>query len=453
MTFKNKVILVGSGQIRQEKLSAAIAQPGFSVIETTFSNLAQALKSVNPSDIMIFNIEDINELISFDQYNKLAGTIKSNPATASVRIIMAGINIHLLEEPANHNFDDLLFGSVRIPSIISRLKAQTRLNTMQAEFNRRIAINEKYNITSPFKHELQSNFNNATLLVTGRPNGYSRIEETLSPFVTLTGALSEKAAMDYLDRQRFDMLIINGGRNPTRFLEFVQQIRKNTAHYTLPILLVAHPSKLSDSHIAYETGITDIIEAPVNKNELVLRVNALVKERRFISAMAKTYLEARHSPTNDSLTGLYTYSYFREHLDALIQDHFESERKFTLLTIIIENIETINEKYGFSIGDKVLKQVSEILMSANRGEDLLSRISGRKFVLTLPDTNASQAINIVQRVEGILKQTQFICDTDCTPMTVTVTAQITESNGETSAKDLLTKQTTVPLPENQINAA
>lgn len=453
MTFKNKVILVGSGKNNQEKLSTAIAQSGFSVLQSTFASLAETLKTVNPSDIMIFNIEDINELISFEQYNKLAGTIKSNPATSTVRILMVGINIHLLDEPTDHIFDDLLFGAVRIPSIVSRLKSQTRLNTMQAELQRRHTINEKYNITNSVNNEYFSNLNDASVLVTGRPNGYSRIEETLSPFVTLTGALSGKAAMDYLDRQRYDMLIINGGRNPTQFLDFVHQIRKNTSLYTLPILLVAHPSKLSDSHIAYETGITDIIEAPVNKNELILRVNALIKERRFISAMAKTYLEARHTPTNDSLTGLYTYSYFREHLDAIIQDHYENDRKFSLLTITIENIETINEQHGFSIGDKVLRQVSEILMSVNRGEDLLSRISGRKFVLTLPDTNAKQAINVVQRVEGILKQTQFICDTDCKPMSVTVAAEITESDNEKSAKDLLNKNQSTPPQHSQINAA
>ena len=78
-------------------------------------------------------------------------------------------------------------------------------------------------------------------------------------------------------------------------------------------------------------------------------------------------------------------------------------------------------------------------MTINRGEDLLSRISGRKFVLTLPNTNQKQAINVVQRVEGILKQTKFICESDCSPMTVNLNAEITEYTGEKTSDEFLNK--------------
>jgi diguanylate cyclase (GGDEF)-like protein len=310
---------------------------------------------------------------------------------------------------------------------------------MDKELNRRSAINEQYGLTQKYNRTSLVSHENSTLLVTGRPNGFSRIEETLSPIATLVGALSTQAAFDYLEREKFDILIINGGRNPARYLEFIETVRMNAELYSLPILLVAHPSKLSDSHIPYEAGVTDFIEAPINKNELVLRTKALIQEHRFRDTLAKTYLDARHIPTNDALTGLYTYSYFREHLDYLLEEYLPLNKKFSLISISIENIEEINRDYGFASGDQVLRQVSEILMTINRGEDLLSRISGRKFVLTLPNTNQKQAINVVQRVEGILKQTKFICESDCTPMTVNLNAEITEYDGEQSADEFLKK--------------
>ncbi|MES1923564.1 hypothetical protein MHBO_005156 [Bonamia ostreae] len=79
-------------------------------------------------------------------------------------------------------------------------------------------------------------------------------------------------------------------------------------------------------------------------------------------------------------------------------------------------------------------------MTIIRGEDLAARISGRTFTLTLPDTNYEDAANVLKRIEGIVKRTQFICETDCSPISVELTAQIIESNGETSAQELFTKQ-------------
>jgi diguanylate cyclase (GGDEF)-like protein len=445
MTEKNTVILVGSSNTasnQQQKLMNAINQSGFKTIDTTFQDLASALKHAHAHDILIFNLEGLSEETVFLKCNKLAETIKNNPATSTIKILSIGISNSICDQTKeifNHSFNDLLFGPIRVPSIISRLKSLVRLDTMDKELNRRSTINEQYGLTQKYNRTSFVSHENSTLLVTGRPNGFSRIEETLSPIATLVGALSTQAAFDYLERDKFDILIINGGRNPARYLEFIETVRMNAELYSLPILLVAHPSKLSDSHIPYEAGVTDFIEAPVNKNELVLRTKALIQEHRFRDTLAKTYLEARHIPTNDALTGLYTYSYFREHLDYLLEEYLPLNNKFSLISISIENIEEINRDYGFASGDQVLRQVSEILMTINRGEDLLSRISGRKFVLTLPNTNQKQAINVVQRVEGILKQTKFICESDCTPMTVNLNAEITEYDGEQSADEFLKK--------------
>ena len=447
MTEKNTVIIVGtepSPTIQQEKLNHALNNSGYLTKNTTFQELAATIKQACANDILIFNLEGLKEEAGFLKCNKLAETIKNNASTKTIKILCVGISNAICVETRDvfsHSFNDLIFGPIRVPSIISRLQTLIRLDTMDKELHRRDTINEQYGLIQKYNSSHHLSNENANILVTGRPNGFSRIEQTLSPIATLIGALSIHAAFDYLERQKFDLMIINGGCNPARYLDFISEVRMNSELFSLPILMVAHPSKMSDSHIPYEAGVTDIVEAPINKNELILRTNALIKEHRFRNTLAKTYLEARHIPTNDALTGLYTYSYFREHLDYLLKEHISQENKFSILTIKIENLEDINSKYGYSSGDQVLRQVSEILMTINRGEDLLSRISGRKFVLTLPNTNQEQAINVVERVEGILKQTKFICESDCSPIKVNLDAEITEYNGEKTSDEFLNKST------------
>jgi len=446
MADKTEILLVSSGQNGQDKLITALSQAELNVQTCQFKTLAQTLSQKSNFDILVFNIATLTTQDQLSTCLTLAEKIKHNCATKNIRLLCIGIDQTLMQDQQNHDFDDLIFGDIRIPSVVARVKAQIRLNTMQSELNRRLHIAERYQCEALINNQLNQPIKEASILVTGRPNGYSVIEETLSANCTLIGTLSLETAKDYLNRQPFDMVIINGGRMPTRFLPFVEQIKKNPQLFTLPILLVAYPSKLTDSHIAYEAGITDIIGAPVNRNELLLRTTSLIREWRFRSAMAQSYLSARHIPTNDALTGLYTYSFYREHLDQIIKDHSQTKRTFTLITIAIENMSDINTQYGYMAGDQVLSQISEILMTMIRGEDLAARISGNKFVLTLPDTSADHASKVLKRIESILKQTEFMGTTGGAPITVDLAAHVLESNGDLGSDELVNLQT-VPLKQ------
>lgn len=453
MSQNKQILIISSDKPSETKVMNALNQSGFMTKSCQFKELSATLNSGPKFDVLLFNMTGLDSEGQMRTCLKLAEKIKDHPATKSIRLLSIGIAKDLLKQQETHHFDDLIFGEIRLPSVISRVRAQFRLNTMLAEFNRRKEIAQIYNCQTLTENPLSEHIENASILITGRPNGYSTLEATLAPIGTLVGTLSLPTAKEYLSRQSFDMIIINGGRMPARFFEFVEEIRKSPGHINTPILLVTHTSKLGSSYIAYEAGFTDIIDAPVNRNELILRTKSLIKERRFRDSMAQSYLSARHIPTNDALTGLYTYSFYREHLDQLISDHNVTKRNFTLINIALENIEHINDKHGFAAGDIVLRQVSEILMSIIRGEDLASRTSGHQFTLTLPDTDEEHAMNVLSRVEGILKQTEFICETDALPMKVELAAQIISSNGESTAAELFARANNEHQQANNIIAA
>lgn len=483
MTDKNRILLISSGKIHPEfpgsgpiaenhlqsehqggsqqqnlpqqlspeqKLLFALEQAGFATSSLALVDLATELKTTHPGDILIFNLGEIKSQPAFDAANQLSLAIKSNPKTSSVKILCVGVALEQSGtsnqnlSTTDHAFDDLICGPLRIPSVLSRIKSLTRANAIHNELNRRSTINLRYGMKSSIEQPSDTPLKNATILVTGRSNGFARIEQTLSPHATLIGASSIDAAKDYLKRHPFDMLIINGGKSPTRYLELAESLRKNSALYTMPILMIAHPSNLTESHIAYEAGITDIIEAPVNQNELLLRAGTLIRERRFKTAVSNTYLCARHLPTHDALTGLHNYSYFRQHLETMLKDMQIHNRKFSLITITIENMDEINQNHGMAEGDKVIQQISEILMVINRGEDLLSRIKGRRFVISLPDTPAEHAAYVVKRAEGIIKQTQFINQQTMAPISVMLAAEITEADQQSTIQSIINK-----LPHHQ----
>jgi len=60
------------------------------------------------------------------------------------------------------------------------------------------------------------------------------------------------------------------------------------------------------------------------------------------------------------------------------------------------------------VGDEVLKQVGDLLVSAVRSVDLVSRYGGEEFVILLPETPSMGAATFAERIREKLEQFPFI---------------------------------------------
>lgn len=459
MSHQSQILLVSLQDAQEDKILHALTVAGFTVSTSTFPELAAALTSNRPTDCLVFNVDGLIDADKFKSIIRLATRIKANPPTSRLRILCIGIAPQLIpqtDQPSDllaeetHQFDDLLFSPLRIPAITARIKAQARLNTLQSEVIRRAAIKMQYNIDDDYSALIQSlEITNARILITGRQNGLGIIERTVSPYGNTVIDTDSRAALARLNQQNFDMMIINCGHHAPGYIEYVTEIRKNPSHFNLPILFIAHPSKMSESHIPFEAGVTDILDSPLNPSELYIRAHSLMLEYRLRASMASTCQDAKTpTPTNDPLTGLYNYSFYQEHLKEITRDHKKAHRVFTTILLELENIEQINKDHGCIEGDKVLRQISEILITVIRGEDLASRIGGHRFALTLPDTNEDHALNVLSRIESIMKQTIFMSgmssEKESQPISVSLKAQIIETSPDTPEKQPVT-----PEPEKK----
>ena len=60
----------------------------------------------------------------------------------------------------------------------------------------------------------------------------------------------------------------------------------------------------------------------------------------------------------------------------------------------------INDRYGHEAGDVVLKEVSLCLSNNSRGSDVVGRIGGEEFSIFLPDTDATGAIFLAEKIRA-----------------------------------------------------
>jgi diguanylate cyclase (GGDEF)-like protein len=96
----------------------------------------------------------------------------------------------------------------------------------------------------------------------------------------------------------------------------------------------------------------------------------------------------------DSLTGLHNKRYFQDRLRELIG----RKRGFSIFLIDIDYFKKFNDSFGHLVGDKVLVEVADILVSSTRTTDIVCRWGGEELVIIMPRTALEEAFSVAERV-------------------------------------------------------
>ena len=116
---------------------------------------------------------------------------------------------------------------------------------------------------------------------------------------------------------------------------------------------------------------------------LVDGVVADITARKRIEAEAIEKLA--HAALRDSLTGLANRTAFLEHLDAALARASRTGEGAAVLFIDLDNFKLVNDSFGHSAGDELLKAVGSRLRTAIRQTDVVARQGGDEFLILLSD--------------------------------------------------------------------
>lgn len=107
----------------------------------------------------------------------------------------------------------------------------------------------------------------------------------------------------------------------------------------------------------------------------------------FLDISERWEAEARinHLAHHDYLTGLPNRILFLEHASQALALARRYERKLAILFIDLDRFKPINDQYGHSVGDTVLKLVAQRLLSVVRESDTVCRQGGDEFLVLLPE--------------------------------------------------------------------
>ena len=113
---------------------------------------------------------------------------------------------------------------------------------------------------------------------------------------------------------------------------------------------------------------------------------------------AKKYAE--ELAQKDELTGLKNRRAFFEQGTRIIEQSKRFRHPISVIMMDIDHFKMINDDYGHSIGDKVLRAVAEPLQRVVREIDIVARMGGEEFAFILPETGLEEASNLAERLRS-----------------------------------------------------
>lgn len=145
------------------------------------------------------------------------------------------------------------------------------------------------------------------------------------------------------------------------------------------------------SHVSLViSDVTDIA-----KNKLHLE-----QSNQQLSTLSKT----------DGLTKLFNRAYWESSLQREFKQAKISGHTSSLVIFDIDHFKKVNDTYGHTVGDDVIRNAADLLRKTSRNTDICGRYGGEEFTVILPGTNAEQALYFAERLRKRIEEVTVKCE-------------------------------------------
>ncbi len=210
-------------------------------------------------------------------------------------------------------------------------------------------------------------------------------------------------AMESAINGDFDIIIVDMMIAEADCYRICSQFRSHELTRSTPILMLIDEGNLEHVFKSSEVAGNDYLIVPLDSNELVARVILQAKRKQYQDALKVNLQNDIEMSFVDSLTGCYNRRYFDKHL---LNEFNESRRFLCLMIVDIDHFKKVNDTLGHLAGDKVLADVSSVIKSAIRPNDLLARYGGEEFVCVVCD-KLEVTLSIAEKLRSLVESHVF----------------------------------------------
>ena len=201
--------------------------------------------------------------------------------------------------------------------------------------------------------------------------------------------------------------------------EFVNQRKDESIFYVhAEILPLVDESDMVTHYLAFEDDITHLKELEYELGKANELLTASLQE---VASLKKKHQEERQL---DQLTGLYDRSYLPTILPREVLRAIRTGTFLFLLLIDIDHFDLINQTYGFSIGDAVLKSFAARVMEQLQDVDIAIRIAGDKFLVLFSGKAEDGGVTCATKIKDYFELHPIKCERAQISLTISIGVSI-----------------------------
>ncbi len=127
-----------------------------------------------------------------------------------------------------------------------------------------------------------------------------------------------------------------------------------------------------------------------------------------ISKESRLFRQLSYQASHDALTGLINRREFENCLVAALENSQENpSHTHALLYIDLDQFKVVNDTFGHTAGDELLRQVTEIIQSNIRSTDTLARLGGDEFGILLERCSDDRAMEVAEAIRCAIEDFRF----------------------------------------------
>lgn len=250
-------------------------------------------------------------------------------------------------------------------------------------------------------------------------------------FKVLAAAHGEEALL-YLEDNDDTKLIIADAKMPVvSGEELLAEIRTKYNDDDLGVILLDEKDDVAEARVL-KNGANDYLIKPLLKELFNCRLDRVLnymQDKKFI----KTYNNLDHT------SGLKDHYTFRSEVEDYLNDIAGGEQEFAFAFLDIDELKSINDEYGFEIGDSIIKICADEMIAETKGRDILGRYSAEKFGILLKNISQERALKILSRIRVNIKNAGILINLD--ELFFTASLGVVFANSGAKLDDLVEKAT------------
>ncbi|MFN3912049.1 PleD family two-component system response regulator [Hyphomonas sp.] len=356
--------------------------------------------------------------------------LKANPATNHIPVVMvtalsdAEDRVRGLDAGA----EDFLTKPVDDFLLNSRVNTLMRYNAVTSELRKREASGLKAGAVEVSLPE-SANLSARVFLIDDNPRSSARISGMLRDHGHKVMTLLDSGGMGDLAQERADVLLVSLLCTTFDPLKLCAHFKTSDVTRAVSILLICDPQERAKAVKGLEIGASDMIMAPIDKQELLARIRTQTRRTRYVEILRQRVDRGLELSVIDQLTGLYNRRYMNNQLQQFMHRAVIGSKPLSVMMLDVDHFKHINDTHGHQAGDEVLQEIADRLRQNVRPMDVVCRPGGEEFLVILPDTPGDLACAAAERVRRAIAAGKFSVLGNSRQVSVTISAGVSSLTG------------------------